>query len=116
MTDQAAERDFAESEHPRTFEPSMVIVLIITSVLGAIIGIQILTTLGVTPNTAIIGVLVAIALSRIPIAALRKFRSVHRQNLVQSNISTATFVAANSLLLPIAIPWVMDAPTWSGRC
>ncbi len=110
MTDQAAERDFAESEHPRTFEPSMVIVLIITSVLGAIIGIQILTTLGVTPNTAIIGVLVAIALSRIPIAALRKFRSVHRQNLVQSNISTATFVAANSLLLPIAIPWVMGRP------
>ena len=100
----------SDAEHPRTFEPSMVIVLVITSVLGAIIGIQILTTLGVTPNTAIIGVLVAIALSRIPLAALRKFRSIHRQNLVQSNISTATFVAANSLLLPIAIPWVMGRP------
>lgn len=112
MSQQAAEPrgHSADAAHPRTFEPSMVVVLVITSILGAIIGIQILTTLGVTPNTAIIGVLVAIALSRIPLAALKKFRSVHRQNLVQSNISTATFVAANSLLLPIAIPWVMGRP------
>lgn len=100
----------ADEQHPRTFEPFMLVVLVIVSILGAIIGIQILTSLGVTPNTAIIGVLVAIAISRIPIHALRRFRSIHRQNLVQSNISTATFVAANSLLLPIAVPYVMGRP------
>lgn len=99
-----------EKEHPRTFEPFMLVVLVVVSILGAIIGIQILTSLGVTPNTAIIGVLVAIAISRIPVLAFQRFRSIHRQNLVQSNISTATFVAANSLLLPIAVPYVMGRP------
>lgn len=102
-TDQAT----GVEEHPKTFEPAMLVVLVVVSVLGSVVGMQILTSLGVTPNTAIIGVLVAIAISRIPLAAFRKFRSVHRQNLVQSNISAATFVAANSLLLPIAVPFVM---------
>lgn len=99
-----------EAQHPRTMEPAMLVLLVIVSILGAIIGIQILTSLGVTPNTAIIGVLVAIAISRIPVEIFRRFRSIHRQNLVQSNISTATFVAANSLLLPIAVPYVMGRP------
>lgn len=112
MSQQAPERhDYsAEAQHPKTFEPSMLVVLVIVSALGAVIGMQILTSLGITPNTAIIGVLLAIAISRIPIAALARFRSIHRQNLVQSNISTATFVAANSLLLPIAIPFMMGRP------
>src|SRR5699024_6248591 len=35
------------------------------------------------------------------------FKSVHRQNLVQTSISAATFGAASSLLLPIGIPYVM---------
>lgn len=99
-----------EAQHPKTFEPFMLVVLVLVSILGSIIGIQILTSLGVTPNTAIIGVLIALAISRIPLSMLRRFRSIHRQNLVQSSISTATFVAANSLLLPIAIPYVMGRP------
>jgi uncharacterized oligopeptide transporter (OPT) family protein len=98
------------TRHPRTFEPATLILLIACAAVGSIIGLQIITTLGVTPNTALIGVLVAIALSRVPLAVLRPFRSVHRQNLIQSNISTATFAAANSLLLPIAIPVVLGRP------
>ena len=47
--------------HPRAFAPVNLILMLFASVFGAIIGLQILTTLGVTPNTAIIGVLVAIA-------------------------------------------------------
>jgi uncharacterized oligopeptide transporter (OPT) family protein len=98
------------TRHPRTFEPATLVLLVVCAAVGAIIGLQIITTLGVTPNTALIGVLVAIALSRVPLAVLRPFRSVHRQNLVQSTISTATFAAANSLLLPIAIPVVLGRP------
>ena len=106
-----ADTDVAkERVHPKTLEPMMIVVLIASSVLGAIVGIQIITTLGVTPNTAIIGVLIAIAISRIPVAAFSKFRDVNRQNLVQSNISTATFAAANSLLLPIGIPVFLGEP------
>lgn len=93
--------------HPRAFEPMMLIINIVLSIFGAIIGLQIITTLGVTPNTAVIGVLVAIMVSRLPIAAFAKFRNIQRQNLVQSTISSATFAAANSLMLPIGIPFLL---------
>jgi uncharacterized oligopeptide transporter (OPT) family protein len=95
------------TKHPRAIEANVMIFNIILSVIGAIIGLQILTTLGITPNTAIIGVLLAIAISRIPVPFLGAFRSIHRQNLVQSNISSATFGAANCLLLPIGIPYLL---------
>ena len=77
---------------------------------GSIIGLQLVTALGVTPNTALIGVLLAIAASRIPIPALRVFRSIHVQNLAQSSISAATYCAANSLLVPAGIPILLGRP------
>ncbi len=107
---EGAARGGEEPEHPRALEPGLLIMTVILSVLGAIIGLQILTTLGVTPNTAIIGVLVAIVVSRIPLPYFKRFRSVHRQNLVQSNVSSATFGAANSLLLPMGIPVLLGMP------
>jgi len=91
-------------KHPRALEPAILALLIVASVVGAIIGLQIVTTLGITPNTSIIGVLVAILLSRAPLPIFKRFRSIHRQNLVQTNISSATFGAANSLLVPIGVP------------
>ena len=96
-----------EKLHPRAFEPSLLILNIILSFFGAIIGLQIITTLGVTPNTAVIGVLVAIMISRVPLAVMKKFRNIQRQNLVQSTISSATFGAANALLLPIGVPYLL---------
>lgn len=96
-----------EKAHPRAFEPLTLAINVILSIFGAIIGLQIITTLGVTPNTAVIGVIVAIMVSRVPLAALGKFRNIQRQNLIQSTISSATFAAANSLLLPIGIPFLL---------
>lgn len=96
-----------EKKHPSIFEPFALVLNIVTGVIGAIIGMQIVTTLGVTPNTAIIGALVAMLIARIPMAIFKKYRSVHRQNLVQTSISSATFGAANSLLIPIGIPFAM---------
>ncbi|MEC0248201.1 OPT/YSL family transporter [Paenibacillus chitinolyticus] len=98
-----------EKKHPSIFEPFALILNIITSVIGAIIGMQLVTTLGVTPNTAIIGALVAMLIARIPVMIFRKYKSIHRQNLVQTSISSATFGAANSLLIPIGIPFAMGA-------
>ncbi|OZI37496.1 hypothetical protein CAL29_03560 [Bordetella genomosp. 10] len=92
--------------HPRALAGGTLVLLALLSVLGAIIGIQLLTSLGVTPNTSIIGALIAMLLARVPLSALNRFRSVHEQNLAQSAISSATFGAANSLLLPIAIPFL----------
>jgi uncharacterized oligopeptide transporter (OPT) family protein len=39
-----------------------------------------------------------------------RYRSIHVQNLAQSAISSATFGAANSLLLPVGIPWLLGRP------
>ena len=93
--------------HPSALEPATLGLTLAVAVVGAVIGVQIVTALGVTPNTSIIGVLIAIMLSRVPLAALGRFRSIHRQNLVQTSISAATFGAANSLLVPIAVPMLL---------
>lgn len=95
-----------EAAHPRCFTPATLLLLLALSVFGAIIGVQLLTTLGVTPNTSIIGAMVAMIVARIPLQSFARFRSVHIQNLAQTATSSATFGAANSLLLPIAIPWL----------
>ncbi|WP_243357021.1 OPT/YSL family transporter [Bacillus litorisediminis] len=99
-----------EKKHPRIFEPVTLILTIVTAIFGAIIGMQIITSLGVTPNTSIIGALIAMLIARIPVTLFTRFKSIHRQNLVQTSISAATFGAANSLLIPIGIPFLIGAP------
>ncbi|MFI1334601.1 OPT family oligopeptide transporter [Streptomyces sp. NPDC020845] len=93
--------------HPRAFEPITLVITVLMSVLGALIGIVLITSLGVSPNTAVIGALVAMLIGRIPVGVLARMRSQHRQNLVQSAISGSTFAAANSLLTPIAVPFAL---------
>lgn len=100
----------AHGTHPTILTIQTGLLIAVLSLLGAIVGIQLLVTLGVTPNTSIIGALVAMLIARLPLRFLATFRSVHVQNLAQTAISSATFGAANSLLLPIAIPFVMGRP------
>lgn len=96
--------------HPRTFAPALLVPLVAISAAGAVIGVQLLTSLGVTPNTSLIGALLAMLLARVPLAGLDAFRSIHAQNLAQSAMSAATFGAANSLLLPIGVPYLLGRP------
>ena len=96
-----------EGLHPATFAPATLILLVVLSAFGAIIGVQLILQLGVTPNTSIIGALVAMLLARVPVALFARYRSIHVQNLAQSAISAATFGAANSLLLPIGVPFLL---------
>ena len=98
------------AQHPATAAPATLILLIVLSVFGAIIGTQLILQLGVTPNTSIIGALVAMLLARVPLAFFRRYRSIHVQNLAQSAISAATFGAGNALMLPIGIPFVLGRP------
>jgi uncharacterized oligopeptide transporter (OPT) family protein len=104
------EASAAHARHPRTFAPGTFVFLVLLSLFGAVIGIQLILQLGVTPNTSLIGLLVVVILSRIPFAIFVRFRSIHTQNLAQSAISAATFGAANSLLLPIGIPFLLGRP------
>jgi uncharacterized oligopeptide transporter (OPT) family protein len=78
--------------------------------LGAVIGIQLLTRVGITPNSSVIAAILALAVARIPLAVCRPFTSLARQNLMQTVISGATFGGANALLLPIGVPWLMGRP------
>lgn len=94
-------------KHPSVFEATTLVLTIILSVIGAIIGLELITRVGSTPNTSIIGALFAIIIARIPIAAFKRYKDINRQSLVQTSISGATFSAANGLLMPIAIPFLM---------
>ncbi|WP_435846267.1 OPT/YSL family transporter [Streptomyces diacarni] len=84
----------------------MLLVLVVLSAVGAVIGIDLVAKLGISANTAVVGALIAMLIGRIPLTVLRRMRSVHRQNLAQSAISAATFAAANALLTSVAVPYV----------
>lgn len=94
--------------HPRAFAPATLIFTVLLSVLGAFIGMRLITTLGISANTAVIGALLAMFLGRVGIFGLHRFRDTNRQNLAQTAISSATFGAANALLAPIAVAWAFD--------
>lgn len=94
-------------KHPLALSPAILILNIILAVLGAIIGMELIVRVGISTNTSIVGALFAIILSRIPLAIFKKYKNIHAQNLVQTSISGATFSAANSLILPIGIPYLM---------
>jgi uncharacterized oligopeptide transporter (OPT) family protein len=96
--------------HPAAFEPVTLTLTVPLSLAGAVIGLMLITTLGVAANTAVIGALTAMAAGRSRLPGLSRMRDPHRQNLVQSAVSGATFAAANSLLLPLAVPVALGRP------
>ena len=96
--------------HPRFIELGSLLLIAPLCVVGAIIGVQLIVTLGITANTSLIGALAGMALARIPLAAFLRYRSIHVQNLAQSAVSASTFGAGNALMLPIGIPFVLGRP------
>jgi uncharacterized oligopeptide transporter (OPT) family protein len=102
-----SEHHAPDERHPSTFSPATFALLVVLAVFGAIIGMQLILQVGTVPNTSIIGALVAMILARVPLKLFARYRSIHVQNLAQSNISAATYGAANALLLPIGIPFLL---------
>lgn len=96
-----------EKERISAFEPQTFVLGILLSVLSAIICMQIIGKVGVTPNTSLIGAIVAMVVARIPVKSFIKFRSLERQNLIQTTVSAAGFSAANCGFLTMAIFFVM---------
>ncbi|WP_323989447.1 OPT family oligopeptide transporter [Nguyenibacter sp. L1] len=112
MTDRGPAADAPDTPtHPRIQEPAILLMILVLSVGGAVVGLQLLVTLGVTPNTGLIGALVAMTLGRLRLPGFRRYRSVHVQNLAQSAVSAACFGAANAMLLPIGIPFLLGMPS-----
>lgn len=90
-------------KHAKALESGTLLLSLLVSAGSAIICMQIISRIGFTPNTSIIGALIAMALARLPFENMRKFRSLDRQNLVQTMASAAGFGAANCTLLSVAI-------------
>lgn len=97
----------APPRHPSLAEPAALVFGALQAVAGAVIGLELITRVGVTPNTSVIGAIVALAAARLPHRVFAQFRSLDRQNLMQTVISAATFGAANALLLPMGVLWLL---------
>jgi uncharacterized oligopeptide transporter (OPT) family protein len=93
--------------HPKTLtEPGTIIVILLTGILGAIIGMELMVNVGISANTSIIGALIAVMVGFIPLKVLKGFQNIHRQNLVETSISGATFTAGNVFMLALGTIWI----------
>lgn len=91
----------------RAFEPGTIFLGTILAVLSAIVCMQILGKVGVSANTSILGAIFAMLVSRIPAKSMQNFKSLERQNYIQTISSGAGFAASNCGLTAIAILFVM---------
>lgn len=96
-----------KQERISAFEPKTFVLGIILAALSAIICMQIIAKVGVTPNTSLIGAIIAMVLARIPVQLFRGFRSLERQNLIQTTVSGAGFAAANCGFLGVAMFYLL---------
>ena len=94
-------------KHPSAWEPAIMLLNILVSVIGSIIGLELIARLGISTNTSIIGALFAIIIARIPLKMFLKYKDINTQNLVQTAMSGATFAASNGIFLSIGIPYLL---------
>ena len=94
-------------KHPSAWAPSFMLMNVFVSVVGSIIGLELIARLGISTDTSIIGAMFAIIIARIPLKFLRGFQSVDSQNMVQTAMSGATYAASNGIFLSIGIPFLM---------
>jgi uncharacterized oligopeptide transporter (OPT) family protein len=98
------------SAHPRAFELGTLVLTVVLAGVGSFIGIHLITQLGISTHTSVIGAIIAMLVGRIGLNGFKKFRNVHRQNLAQTAISAGTFGAANAIITPLAITWAFGRP------
>lgn len=91
----------------KRFNPTLFIVIILVAAFGSILGIKFMVTFGISPYSAILGVMFMNILAKVPILHFKQFHSIHQQNLIQTSITCATFGAANCLLIPLGIPYLL---------
>lgn len=101
------DKQHGNSTKIKAFEPTTVVFGTILAILSAIICMQIIGKVGVSANTSILGAIFAMVLAKLPIEIFSKFKSLERQNYVQTVVSGAGFSASNCALTAIAILFVM---------
>ena len=63
-------------KHPSAWEPAIMLLNILVSVIGSIIGLELIARLGISTNTSIIGALFAIIIARIPLKMFLKYKDI----------------------------------------
>ncbi len=101
-------KQYNRGTHPQATEAMLMLLMLITSALGAIIGIELIVNLGISANTSIIGALIAVLVGMIPIKIFNRFKNIHRQNIMETSISGATFAAGNVLITAMGVMWAFD--------
>lgn len=87
----------------KAFEFHTVVVGVILSVLSAIVCVQIIGKVGTSANTSILGAIFAMLFGKLSIGSWSKFKSLERQNYIQTITSGAGFAAANCAFIAIGI-------------
>ena len=59
---------------PKVKEPAVLLVAIVVSILGCIVGLQVQIHTGTTPDTSIVGAIFAILVAQIPLRWLKGFK------------------------------------------
>jgi len=80
---------------------------VVLAVVSAAICMQIMGQFGVAPNTSLIGAVLIMIVSRVPLTVAKSFRHLERQNYVLSMASAAGFAAANCGFVAVAIVFMM---------
>ncbi len=91
----------------KAFEPNTFIIGTVLSILSAIICIQIIGKVGISANTSILGAIFAMLLGKLSFGSLGKFKSLERQNYIQTVVSAAGFAASNCAFIAVGIFLVM---------
>ena len=63
--------------HPSAFSPATLVFTVLLAVLGALIGLHLITTLGISANTSVIGALIAMMVGRVGLRGFRRFRDTN---------------------------------------
>jgi len=99
---QSTEEKINKDKRISIWEPGVLLLGIALAALSAAICMQIMGQLGTAPNTSLIGAVLIMIFTRIPLASAKRFKNLERQNYVLSMASSAGFAAANCGFVAIA--------------
>jgi len=100
-------REKKSSSRISALEPKVLGLGIILAIVSAAICMQVMGQFGAAPNTSLIGAVLIMIVSRVPLAVAKSFRHLERQNYVLSMASAAGFAAANCGFVAVAIVFMM---------
>lgn len=107
QTKEERKEQYKKQTYISAFEPGTLIPGILIAFLVGAVCMNIIGKLGTTPNTSLLGAIVAMLVARIPLNACLKYCNLERQNLLQTIASGAGFSAANCGFIAVAMLFLM---------